>query len=107
MALRAAWEAGVSAASGVYIGVTGPNYETRAEYRFFREIGDVVGMSTVPEVTIARSLGMRVLGISTVTNVCNPDHLETTSGEDVANAASEAGSRLCAVLNRVMITFCE
>src|SRR5690606_13580572 len=64
---------------GVYVGLTGPNYETRAEYRFLRKIGgDVVGMSTVPEAIVAVHAGLRVLAISTVTNVCKPDTLEPT-----------------------------
>ena len=101
-ALAAAEGAGIRARSGVYIGVTGPNYETRAEYRFFRGLGDVVGMSTVPEATTAANLGMRVLGISTVTNVCDPDHLETTSGEEVAAAARNAADRVGAVIDGVL-----
>ena len=70
--------------------MTGPNYETRAEYRFFRQIGDVVGMSTVPEALAAVRCGMRVAAISTVTNVCDPDDLATTSGDEVATAARRA-----------------
>jgi purine-nucleoside phosphorylase len=59
---------------GVYVAVTGPTYETRAEYRLFRRLGgDVVGMSTVPEVLVAAQTGMRIFGVSTVTNVACPD----------------------------------
>jgi len=73
---------------GVYVGVTGPNYETRAEYRAFRRLGgDVVGMSTIPEVHCARALGLRVLGLSTVTNIARPDApTMVTPGEVVAMA---------------------
>lgn len=88
--LKVAEQEGVRVRSGVYIGVTGPNYETRAEYRFFRQIGDVVGMSTVPEAMAAVRCGMRVAALSTVTNVCDPDDLATTSGDEVAAAARGA-----------------
>ncbi len=96
--LRIAEEAGIRARSGVYIGVTGPNYETRAEYRFFRQIGDLVGMSTVPEALAAVRCGMRVAALSTVTNVCDPDDLATTSGDEVAAAARGAEDRIRTLL---------
>ncbi|MCI0360201.1 MAG: purine-nucleoside phosphorylase [Planctomycetaceae bacterium] len=74
---------------GVYVGVTGPSYETRAEYRAFRRIGgDCVGMSTVPEVLTAAGCGMRVLGLSTVTNVARPDAPEIVSADEVAHVAA-------------------
>lgn len=76
---------------GVYCGFLGPNYETRSEYRFLRRIGgDTVGMSTIPEVRIASRLGLKVLGLSIVTNVANPDQLARTTGHEVIEWAKIA-----------------
>ncbi len=76
---------------GVYVSVTGPNLETRAEYRFLRTIGaDVVGMSTVPETIVARHMGMKVLGLSIITDECFPDHLHPVTLQDVLAAAQHA-----------------
>jgi purine-nucleoside phosphorylase len=80
---------------GVYVAVTGPNYETRAEYRFLRRIGgDTVGMSTVPETLVARRLGMRVLGLSVITNVASPDSPRKVSAVGVVDAAGQAEPQL-------------
>jgi purine-nucleoside phosphorylase len=76
---------------GVYVGVTGPNYETRAEYRAFRRLGgDVVGMSTIPEVLCAAQLGIRVLALSSVTNVACPDAPQVVTPEEVVAIAGRA-----------------
>ena len=84
---------------GVYAAMLGPNYETRAEYRMLRTIGaDVAGMSTVPEVAVAGRYGMRVLGMSIVSNVANPDDLAETSGQEVIDAASMAAPQLKAIV---------
>ncbi len=101
-ALDAARAAGVHAASGVYIGMTGPNYETRAEYRWLRQVGDLVGMSTVPEVLAARDVGLRVLALSVVSNECNPDALEPTDGAHVVAAVSRAEGRLRSIVRSVL-----
>jgi purine-nucleoside phosphorylase len=80
---------------GVYVAVTGPNLETRAEYRFLRAIGaDVVGMSTVPEVIVAVHAGMRVLGLSIVTDLCLPDALEPADIERIIATANRAEPNL-------------
>jgi purine-nucleoside phosphorylase len=80
---------------GVYVAVTGPNLETRAEYRFLRAIGaDVVGMSTVPEVLVAVHAGMRVLGLSIVTDLCLPDALEPADIGQILATAAEAEPKL-------------
>lgn len=86
---------GVQLQRGVYAAVLGPNYETRAEIRMLRTMGaDVVGMSTVPEVLVAVHGGMRVLGLSVVTNVCRPDRHQPTSGDEVVNAAKAAEKKM-------------
>jgi purine-nucleoside phosphorylase len=91
---------------GVYVAVTGPNLETRAEYRFLRAMGaDVVGMSTVPEVLVAVHAGMRVLGLSIVTDMCLPDALEPATVEQLLAVAARAEPKLtelvCGVLARL------
>lgn len=80
---------------GVYVAVTGPNLETRAEYRFLRLIGaDVVGMSTVPEVLVAVHAGMRVLGLSVVTDMCLPDALKPANIDEILATAASAEPKL-------------
>ncbi len=101
-AIAAAREAGTNSQRGVYIGMTGPNYETRAEYRWLRQLGDLVGMSTIPEVLAARSLGIRVLALSVVSNECNPDALEPTDGAHVVAAVSQAEGRLRSMVHSVL-----
>jgi len=88
---------------GVYIAMLGPTYETRAEYRMVKQLGaDAVGMSTVPEVLVARHAGMRVLGLSTITNVCSPDALGETSGDEVIAAAGTAAGKLTTIVRGVL-----
>jgi len=94
-ALRIARREDFTAHKGVYVAVTGPNLETRAEYRFLRCIGaDVVGMSTVPEVIVAVHAGMRVLGLSVVTDMCLPDALKPAQIDEILAAAAEAEPKL-------------
>jgi purine-nucleoside phosphorylase len=88
---------------GVFVAVSGPNLETRAEYRFLRAIGaDVVGMSTVPEVIVAVHAKMRVLGISVITDQCLPDALEPVSIPDIIATANEAEKKLRILVRRVV-----
>ncbi len=88
---------------GTYIGVLGPNYETRAEYRMFRRLGgDAVGMSTVWEAIVAAQLGLRVLCLSVVTNVCFPDQLQPTGGQQVANIAASAEPKVRAIIEKIV-----
>ncbi len=94
-ALEIARREDFSAHRGVYVAVTGPNLETRAEYRFLRAIGaDVVGMSTVPEVIVAVHAGMRVLGLSIVTDLCFPDALKPANLDEILAVAAEAEPKL-------------
>lgn len=88
---------------GIYVAVTGPNLETRAEYRFLRALGaDVVGMSTVPEVIVAIHGGMRVLGLSIITDRCLPDALEPASVEQIIAVARRAEPNLSALVAGVL-----
>ena len=103
LALHAALEANIVAHRGVYVAVTGPNLETRAEYRFLRAIGaDVVGMSTVPEVLVAVHAGMKVLGFSIITDMCLPDALEPVSHELIVAVAQEAEIKLRTIVRKVL-----
>ncbi len=96
-------ESGIALHSGVYAAMLGPNYETRAEYRFLRRVGaDVVGMSTVPEVIVATNLGIRVLACSIVANVANPDQLAPITGGQVVEAAASAASRFSTLARGVI-----
>src|SRR5699024_1990229 len=88
---------------GIYLALSGPAMETRAEYRFLRMIGaDVVGMSTVPEVIAAVHMGMEVLGISAVTDECFPDALEPINVEKVMEAAGNAEPGMTQVVMGVL-----
>ncbi len=103
LALRVALEANIVAHRGVYVGVIGPNLETRAEYRLLRALGaDVVGMSTVPEVLVAVHAGLRVLGFSIITDRCLPDALEPLKIEQVLAVAREAQGKLRTIVTRVL-----
>jgi len=91
LARRIATDEKITLREGVYVAVAGPNLETRAEYRFLRAIGaDVVGMSTVPEVIVAIHAGMRVLGLSIITDMCLPDALEPATVERIIAVANRA-----------------
>lgn len=88
---------------GVMVAVTGPNLETRAEYRFLRAIGcDVVGMSTVPEVIVAVHCGLRVFGVSVVTDMCLPDCLEPANVEHIIATAKGAEPKLRALFEGIL-----
>ncbi|MFL5327808.1 MAG: purine-nucleoside phosphorylase [Gemmataceae bacterium] len=103
LAQQAALEEKIPCQKGVYVAVQGPNLETRAEYRFLRNIGaDVVGMSTVPEVIVAVHSKMKSLGFSVITDMCLPDALEPTSHEEILEVAQEAEKKLSRIVKRVI-----
>jgi len=100
---RIALREGIKCHRGVYIGVTGPNFETRAEYRFFHLIGaDAVGMSTVPEVIVAKHSGLRVVGLSCITDMCIPDRLEPVDFKRVIDVASRAEPKLTKLVEKLI-----
>lgn len=88
---------------GTFVAVAGPNLETRAEYRFLRTIGaDVVGMSTVPEVIVARHMGMRVMGMSIITDECFPDALAPVDVAEIIAAANRAEPKMTRIMSGVI-----
>jgi len=101
--LRIARKADIVAHQGVFVAVAGPNLETRAEYRFLRQIGaDVVGMSTVPEVIVAVHSAMRTVGFSVITDMCLPDALEVANVQKIIAIANDAEPRLTTLLTGVL-----
>ncbi|MFH1626155.1 MAG: purine-nucleoside phosphorylase [Pseudomonadota bacterium] len=100
---RVASEEKVHIQKGVYVGLTGPSMETAAETRFLRMIGaDAVGMSTVPEVIVAVHSGMKVLGLSVISNVNVPDNLKPHPLEAIIAVANEAAPRLIRLIEKVV-----
>ncbi len=103
LAERVALEQRTVLRRGVYAAVTGPNLETRAEYRMLRTVGaDAVGMSTVPEVIVARHMAMRVLGLGIITDLCLPDALQPTSLEEIVRIAGIAEPKLTQLVRAVV-----
>ncbi|HAC41111.1 MAG TPA: purine-nucleoside phosphorylase [Rikenellaceae bacterium] len=104
-AVKIAAEEGISLQRGVYIAVTGPCYETPAEYRFFRNIGaDAVGMSTTPEVIVARHSNIPVFGMSVITDVAHAtdDDDYVTDGEAIVKAADAAADKMTVIFKRMI-----
>ena len=103
LAQRVALEEKIVCQRGVFVAVSGPNLETRAEYRFLRTIGaDVVGMSTVPEVIVGVHAGLRILGFSIITDMCLPDSLEPANLTDIIAVANTAEKKLRILVRRVL-----
>jgi len=100
---KIALEQGIRLQHGVYVAVSGPNLETKAEYRFLRNLGaDVVGMSTVPETIAAVHMGMSVLGFSVITDECFPDALEPVQMADILAAADIAQPKMTKLIVGVL-----
>lgn len=100
---KIAAEKGLRLKHGVYVGTTGPTFETPAEYEYFRVIGgDAVGMSTVPEVIVARHGDMRVFGISVITDLGGKDITEVPSHEEVQKAAIKAQPTVEAIVKAMV-----
>jgi purine-nucleoside phosphorylase len=102
-ALKIARQQDIVTHKGVFVAVSGPNLETRAEYRFLRLIGaDVVGMSTVPEVIVAVHAGLKVVGFSIITDMCFPDSLEPAEVPKIIAHANAAEPKLRALVMGVL-----
>ena len=96
---------GISLHKGVYYGGTGPTYETPSEYKYIRTIGgDATGMSTIPEVIVARHSDIPVFGMSVITNEAHDDYSEDyeNNGDDVVKAADAAADRMCAIFTELI-----
>ena len=107
MAFEIGEELGINLKSGVYFAGTGPSYETPAEYKYFRMIGaDAVGMSTIPEVIVARHSDIPVFGMSVITNEAHDDYAEdyVNDGDDVVEAANAAAVKMTSLFTRIIET---
>jgi len=103
LAEQAALDLKIRVQKGVYVAMQGPNLETKAEYRFLRTIGaDAVGMSTVPEDIVAVHMGMKVLGISILTDECFPDALKPALLEEILKVATKAEPKMTAIMKEVV-----
>ena len=103
LAEQVALENGLRVRTGVYAAMTGPNLETRAEYRMLGAMGaDLIGMSTVPEVIVAVHAGLETLGLSIATDMCLPDALQPVKIEEIIETANSAEPRLAAIVQGVI-----
>jgi purine-nucleoside phosphorylase len=103
LAENIALENKIKVQKGVYVAVAGPNLETKAEYRFLRATGaDVVGMSTIPENIVANHMGMKVLGISIVTDECFPDALKPVNVEEIIATAMYAEPKMTLIMKELI-----
>jgi purine-nucleoside phosphorylase len=99
LAFDVAKQHSIDLVKGVYVGTTGPTFETPAEYKYFRLIGgDAIGMSTVPEVIVARHAGLPVFGISIVTDIGVEGKIVEVSHEDVQKEGAKAESKMTTII---------
>ena len=107
-AKRVAANHNIHVVEGVYVGTQGPTFETPAEYRYFHRIGgDAVGMSTVPEVIVARHSGIEVFGISVITDLGIEGIVEKVSHEEVQKAAAAAEPKMTLIMKELINSFKE
>jgi purine-nucleoside phosphorylase len=103
LAEKVALDSGISIKKGVYLSLQGPMLETRAEYRMVRKFGaDVVGMSTIPEATVAANLGIKTLGLSIVTDMGLPDTLKPAVLAEILESAAEAEPKLTMLTEKII-----
>lgn len=103
LAEQVALDLKIKVGKGVYVAMQGPNLETRSEYRFLRTIGaDAVGMSTIPEDIVAIQMGMKVFGVSIITDECFPDALKPITLEEVIAVAKKAEPKMTAIMKEVV-----
>ena len=100
---EAATRAGTRLHDGIYLGVPGPNLQTKAEYRFMQHIGaDAVGTGLIPEIIVARHMGLRVLGAAVITDACFADTMQPTAPDDVAAASDTGVDRLADIFAELL-----
>ena len=102
LANKIAEEKGIKLQHGVYVGVQGPTFETPAEYRMYHLFGDAVGMSTVPEVIVARHCGIKVFGVSIITDLGGFDTPVEVSHEEVQKAANAAQPVMTEIMREII-----
>lgn len=102
---KAALKNGIKMHKGVFVWVTGPNYETRSEIKFYSKFGDAISMSTVPGLITGYHLGMNVAAISCITNSASPSVQTKTTHQEVLDVASHAGKKLSVLLSDMLANF--
>ncbi|MCS7052704.1 MAG: purine-nucleoside phosphorylase [Ignavibacterium sp.] len=103
LAEQIAKEKNIKVHKGVYVAVSGPNLETKAEYKFLSQIGaDVVGMSTVPENIVANHMGIKVFGMSIITDECFPENLKPVVLEEIIEAANKAEPKMTLIFKELI-----